>query len=341
MGKKIKNINYSEWDESLKLLDTNFSDKEYYKFFLKYALLAPSSHNTQPWHFTVNDSGVIISPDFSRRLESSDKNNRQLYISLGVSTAFFIVTANNFGYSASYFINDDGDINIVCKKNIDNIKNYSRLFVNIINRVTNRNKYLNSIDLNKIKYFSKYKVSGVISEFIWKDEIKNKIADIVISAGIEAMNDSLFREELSGYIKTNITKSFVGMPAYGMGIPLIASLFAPFLIKRINMNKITEKDDLNILKKHTPVFCILETERDTVFDWVKVGYQYGLYTLRATSLGMVTHPYAAPIQIGSNSFKLVSILKTKNHPQFFFRMGVPVKNTKHSPRLLSQDVISE
>ena len=38
--------------------------------FVRFATLAPNSHNTQPWTFRLEENAVEIRPDFSRRCRS-------------------------------------------------------------------------------------------------------------------------------------------------------------------------------------------------------------------------------------------------------------------------------
>lgn len=44
---------------------------------------APSSHNTQPWHFRIETDGVSIHADTERRLPVNDPADRELTISCG------------------------------------------------------------------------------------------------------------------------------------------------------------------------------------------------------------------------------------------------------------------
>ena len=52
--------------------------QEQFLFLLRYAILAPSSHNTQPWKFRPTGDGVAVYADYSRRLPVVDPGNREL-----------------------------------------------------------------------------------------------------------------------------------------------------------------------------------------------------------------------------------------------------------------------
>ncbi len=53
---------------------------------VRYATLAPSSHNTQCWTFHVQDQAIVIAPDLSRRCPSVDPDDHHLFVSLGCAT---------------------------------------------------------------------------------------------------------------------------------------------------------------------------------------------------------------------------------------------------------------
>ncbi|MDP9191424.1 MAG: hypothetical protein M3P06_06960 [Acidobacteriota bacterium] len=46
------------------------------QFLLRYAILAPSGHNTQPWSFRITAEGVEVFADYSRRLLIVDRDDR-------------------------------------------------------------------------------------------------------------------------------------------------------------------------------------------------------------------------------------------------------------------------
>ena len=51
--------------------------------FIRYATLAASGHNTQPWRFRIVDSSIEVLPDFSRRTPVVDPDDHHLFASLG------------------------------------------------------------------------------------------------------------------------------------------------------------------------------------------------------------------------------------------------------------------
>src|SRR4051794_34465099 len=52
---------------------------------MRYAALAPSVHNTQPWRVTVGDDTIEIRADRTRQLSFLDPTGRQLHLSCGAA----------------------------------------------------------------------------------------------------------------------------------------------------------------------------------------------------------------------------------------------------------------
>src|ERR671913_126650 len=75
------------------------------RFLLRYAILAPSTKNSQPWAFSVQGNRIHIIADLSRDQPIADAGRRELYISLGCALENLLVAAEHFGfrYGVTYF----------------------------------------------------------------------------------------------------------------------------------------------------------------------------------------------------------------------------------------------
>src|SRR5690348_11351535 len=78
---------------------------------LRYAILAPSARNTQPWRFAVHTNTVGVFADLERRQPVSDPDKRELYISLGCALENLLVAAerHGFGHEVTYFPEDGNE----------------------------------------------------------------------------------------------------------------------------------------------------------------------------------------------------------------------------------------
>ena len=334
--------NYKAWTVNIDDFHKQLTEAEKIKFLLNFAVLAPSSHNSQPWRFEISGNEIKIFLEPSRRLVESDKNDRQSYISIGCAIKNVSIAAEYYDFSCDVKYLSNSTIQIIFSKNsAAHSSNKNHLIFSIPKRVTNRNRYENALPselfLQEIKNYSTDDLRVYI---ITDQDQKKRLADIALAASIAAMDDKNFRRELSQYVKSNTTSSPVGMPCFGMDIPTPVSFIAPTMIKYLNMNKLSHKKDEALLKNHTPVFVVVATQKDDKINWIKTGQIYERIALLAVREGLLTAMWAAPIQIGEYHKDFQKVLNTEFRPQAFFRLGYASKKMSHSPRLPARNVIT-
>lgn len=131
--------------------------EEIRRLVLRYALFAPSSHNTQPWRVELTDSGMRLYVDQTRLLSAIDPLARQSYISQGTFLELLSIAARKFGHSAQmrYFPDDlptflEGQIVSEGKEDKpvaavtlqpDAVPMPDPLFEQILRRITNKRRY--------------------------------------------------------------------------------------------------------------------------------------------------------------------------------------------------------
>ncbi len=184
--------------------------------------------------------------------------------------------------------------------------------------------------LEKIK--NKHSVDTEVTVISNQSE-KEKIAHVVSEASVKEMDDKKFRIELSKYLKPNTTQSPIGMPCIGFGMPTPISFLAPLLIKFVNVNKLSQKKDEELLKNHTPVFVIISTRDDNPKSWIIAGQLFERIAVEAEEKNIKNHPLVSPIEEEEFYKHLQNIIQTSFRPQFFFRLGFSDIKAPHSPRL--------
>jgi nitroreductase len=65
---------------------------------IRYAILAPSTRNSQPWRFTIAGNTVRLWADQARRLPVADPDGRELHLSLGCALENLLVAAAWVGF---------------------------------------------------------------------------------------------------------------------------------------------------------------------------------------------------------------------------------------------------
>lgn len=66
------------------------------RFLLGYAVLAPSTQNTQPWRFGLRGPTVDVYADPKRWLHVADRDRRELHLSVGCALENLLVAAEHF-----------------------------------------------------------------------------------------------------------------------------------------------------------------------------------------------------------------------------------------------------
>lgn len=338
----MSGINYRAWDININDFKKITSAEDRIKFLINFAVLAPSSHNSQPWAFISGKDFIKVLVEEERRLPVGDSNDRQLFISLGCAMENIIVAADYYGYSAKIDFNCENNCAAIIRFVPKNTTGYSdHLIFSIPERLVNRGKYQEKeikreiLDLIKNQEDQDLKIS-VITENI----LKNKLADVALSATSASMADPAFRKELAGYIISNTSGKKYGLPGFGLGFPTPISYLAPFMLKMFNMSKLSNKQDESLLKRFTPYMVMVSAKEDKPKDWLAAGRAFQKMFLLATARGISFAVWAAPIQTGEYYKDLQKILNIDFRPQVFFRMGYAVKDMEaHSPRFTAGEVI--
>lgn len=327
--------NYRAWNIDI---DTLVTPRD----FVKVAILAPSSHNSQPWSFRIeDDKTILITLDSKRRLPESDTNDRQAVISVGCAIANIEILAEYHGYACTIEMGQTDTLATLrfSKRNDISQGEAKHLATVISKRVTNRSPHDDRPLDQEVLHVIRTLASDSLRIDVVEDRILiRRLGTVAIDAGIAALEDSGFRRELSTYLKSNSTRDFVGMPGFGFGFPAPLALFAPTFIRLFNMEKLAKKQNVALFEKTTAIL-ILSTPNDTKAEWLSVGRTYEHIALLATRVGMTTAPWAATVQIGEYYSEIQKILNVAERPQFFARFGFPIAPTPHSPRLSTEQVI--
>jgi hypothetical protein len=336
--------NYSAWNISY---DDFFAEPSLLgklNFLLRFGILAPSTHNSQPWKFAITENAIVISPDFSRSLSVSDPSFRHLYISLGCVLENIMVAADYYGLHPQVSYEAQNHASKDAKKMMSITITFSdavppkpiaspqrHLISAILARRSNRNAYIShAIPLNVIEEIKRVSDNGAYATTISDETKKTKIAEVLMESRVKAFSYPAFRKEMAGYKRHNFTKSFTGMPGFTMGMDPTTSLFAGFLIRNFNVMKWIRGSETDLLKKYTPTFVIISSDHQTPEAWIQSGRTLERVLLTAQYHNIQTSLSALPPDIAPLQ-KIIGIAST---PQMFVRMGYTNEIPGHSPRLL-------
>ncbi|MFA7653672.1 MAG: hypothetical protein WCX97_01345 [Candidatus Magasanikbacteria bacterium] len=344
--------NYEAWLVDEKDYPRQGGLRQKLEFILRYAILAPSAHNTQPWCFKIIDNKILVYINQNRALGVSDIVRRQTYESIGACLTNLQCALCHFGFKnnldyhidsavddnnhrqlvATIFIGDECESSCEIKRFFTFIqKRHSAKLAYLPDKLSDENMgIMQTLVADK---------SGINLHFFSGADVIKNFSQIVALGTIEAFNNKEFCRELSEWVRPSWTKRGDGMPASTVGIPFILSGLVPFVIAHFNTGKMQARD-VAVLVKNTPTVGIISVDHETPLAWIQVGEGYQLLSLFLTSIGFDNAPMGAPIESDAAKYELKISAGITGYPAIFFRIGVQKKVVDLAPRLSVQSCIT-
>ena len=318
------------------------SPREKIKFLLQFATLAPSTHNSQPWLFKINDNSCEIYLDPSKQLPEADKTGRDMYISLGCCIENLLIAARSYDICPSLKLILKHDfIAIVEFKNLNNkieIKEKKMLDA-IKKRVNLRGFYIHKDIppklINKLEFYS-MDYPSVKFHPVLDEQKRMSIVDLTAEGLRIAYQNRLFRNEMSLWFNSNDSRRKEGIPGYSINLPLVISKIFPLIIKYFDVGKIVSLLNKKSMRT-SPLISVLTTKTNTKKEWIEVGMLAERLMLELRAAGIFSAVYVASIEIGRLSEELQVILKTKDHVQFLFCSGYSDNPKQYVPRFTVEE----
>jgi hypothetical protein len=315
------------------------------QFMLGYAILAPSSHNTQPWIFKIADDSVKLYADRTRALPVVDPDDRAMIISCGAALLHLQLAMHHFGYEyRTELLPDPLDRDLLARVTVSGKTEQKEdaLFYAITKRRTNRSPFeerqVPGELLSSLKAIAQ-------KHHAWLDVIqgdsKNAVADLISEGDRIQMSDKRFRMELAAWIHPNRSQSRDGMPGYVHGVTGdIASYIGPFLVRTFDMGKGQAAKDRQ-LAAGSPVLAVLGTDANGPVDWINAGQAIAEILLRARSEDVWASFMNQPIEVSDLRPRLRDALGSKSgFLQLLVRMGYGAE-LKPTPRRQVGDVLAD
>jgi nitroreductase len=338
--------NYEAWNIVVEDYFREKTSRDKLLFLVRFAVLAPSSHNAQPWRFVVSDATIDIVPDRDRAVPVSDPLEKNLFTALGCALENILVAADYYGLGTSVVYDPKGvhgvaaRVSFVFPKEGGTCENKDHLIFSISKRRMNRNPYdpakLPPEDfLKEIVEFSDVDVD---LSLVMDDDLRKKIAKIVMDSRIKIFDDPSFRAEMAKYKKNNLTGSSVGITGNTMGFNTPMSLIAPFAIKHFNVLRSIQQKEEDIMSIFSPVHLMISTKKETQEAWMRSGGILQKIMLSASGRGIASGMSLLPPST-TDMQRLKEIFDNVSQPHIFVRMGYAEKIPPHAPRLRAEEVV--
>ena len=313
---------------------TRGSREEQLRFLLRYAILAPSNRNTQPWRFSVGRDQVTIHSDASRWQQVSDPHKRELYISLGCALENLLVALEHFGFG--YVVTRSpgaDDESIVAQVAILDRPFASPrgagLFPAIVKRHTHHGRYRRrAVGASALKKLMECRVEHDLNLLLTPDAaIKRAVDKLMLQGDALALANPRYRKELADCIGEG---SFGG--------PWLLSLAQEFAVAHLGVRKVIARGDHKALAS-SPVFGLISGRAGSNDTRIKAGQLLERLYLAATGLGLVLQPISQLLEVERVRMNFSKLFRAGGVPLMPFRLGYADTPGHRTPRRPLEDVL--
>jgi hypothetical protein len=292
---------------------------------VRYATLAPSSHNTQCWKFRIDDASISILPDLSRRCPVVDPDDHHLFVSLGCSAENLIqaALANGLMGNATFDASGSNALRIALESTRAVT---SSLFQAIPERQSTRGEYDGKpLTRQELELLEKAGTgSGVQLILLTERMAIEKVLEYVVQGNTTQMNNRAFVEELKKWIRFSgdeAVRTGDGLYAAASGNPSLP----PWLGNRLFDLFFTPKNENDKYSKHvrsSAGIAIFVADDASPAHWIEVGRSYERFALQSAALGIRNAFLNQPLEVPALRPQFAAFLGIGNcRPDLVVRFG--------------------
>lgn len=327
-------------------------------YLLRWAILAPSTHNSQPWLFRIRDDETVeIRPDRRRSLAVVDPEDRELVMSCGAALFHLRVALRRFGRRGEVrtATEQGGDHPLAPVRSVPDVlaevglggsheptEEELRLFGAIRRRRTNRQAFddrpVPDALLDDLREAAR--AEGAWFEPVTDEARKEALADLVADADRRQGSDPSFRRELAAWVHPSRTRSRDGMPGYALEMDDLASLAGPFVVRTFDWGDRRAAEDRE-LAEGSPAMAVMGTRRDSVSAWLDAGQALDRVLLRAAAEGVSASFLNQPIEETDLRPKVAATVNAAGPVQLVLRLGFGPEVERPTPRRPVDEVLMD
>jgi nitroreductase len=306
-------------------------------FLVRYAILAPSTRNSQPWAFSIQGSHIHLLADLRRGQTIADPNRRELYISLGCALENLLVAAEHFGFrhGVSYFPDPGNEglaATVLFAPGGAPAEARAGATLNAILQRHNDNSLLRPIPLPErmIHRLTSCCVEEDLRVHLTGDRhFRRWIDALTLEADRIEFADPAFRRELGHWI---------GQGVFGAS-PVLARV-ERVAVSGLDLGDAVAQQDHAIVESAALLGLICATG-DSHLVHVRVGQLFERLWLTATAMGLAIHPMSQTMRRKELRAAVEELVPSPGwKPQHLFRLGFSGRrDERHTPRHPVDDVI--
>jgi nitroreductase len=269
---------------------------------VRYATLAPSSHNTQCWKFRIEDHSISILPDLSRRCPAVDPDDHHLFVSIGCAAENLVQAALANGLNGNITFGDSAQKAL--RVSLEPTKAVATsLFKAIPERQSTRGEYDGKpISTSELALLEKAgQGTGVRIILLTEREAMDKVLEYVVQGNTAQMNDRAFVEELKAWIRfssTDAVRTGDGLYAASSGNPSVPSWLGSMLFG-LFFTPTSENEKYAKHVRSSAGIAVFVSETESPAQWIEVGRCYERFALQSAALGIRNAMLNQPVEVSA------------------------------------------
>jgi nitroreductase len=241
---------------------------------IRYATLAASSHNTQPWLFRTTLRSIDILPDMSRRLPVVDPDDHHLFASLGCAAENLMIAAGIGGErgALSFETRQTGTVSL-------DLSNAAPSERELCDAIPKRQSTRGAFDGRPVAPRELAKLAAAaaavpgVDLVLVTDRVQiGLIRDLVLAGNSAQLADIAFRRELENFSAAS-------------GNPTLPSWLAPLVFDTVFKAKAENEKYARQIASSAGI-AVFVAQQDDREHWVSAGRACQRFALQATALGM-------------------------------------------------------
>jgi len=286
------------------------------------AVLAPSSHNSQPWLFRLHNHGFDLLADPTRKLPINDPDDRELTISCGCALLNARVAAAHAGIRLSIsLLPDKTQPELLARVKLLGAGAVPHELARLKSVLTLRRTYRQTFApvevtpsvLDNLVYAAEYDRAWI--KFLTLAEERSELAALVAEGDRVQWNDAAWREELAKWMRPR--KAGDGLHPLGPSLPI-----ERHIIRRLDMGNSMASRDRHLIE-NSPVIAVIGTVgHNDANDWLIAGMALQHVLLAAAFHGLQASYLNQPVQVARLQPRLQDLIATDGSPQTVLRLGM-------------------
>ena len=292
---------------------------------LRYASLAPSGHNTQPWKFDLSPTCISILPDLTRRTPVVDPDDHHLFVSLGCAAENLSLASAAKGLPSEIAYEPAG-VGAAVFNFVPGAARVSPLLDAIPRRQSTRSDYdgrpVSNAMLNQLSKAAA--TPGVDLVLVTDRPRMDQITALVSQGNAAQMSDPAFLDELKSWMRFSPRRALEaedGLFSGTTGNPVLPEWLGPTLFDLVFKTKAENAKYARQIASSAGL-AVFVAEGEHPEGWIQVGRAAQRFALQATVLGLKCAFINQPVEVASLRPELAKLIGMPGHrPDLVMRFG--------------------